>query len=218
MPIMSAHLSPGIGWLERLGQVVRPWRPLLHGCAASFALIFSRPTDLTNAAALAIVLTGAALRIWASRHLCKDQELCTSGPYAYIRHPLYAANFIIMVGLCIAANNLLVTAIALPIMVVVYAGVIAAEERKLRARFGSAYEEYASRVPALLPLRGLRGSRERSASVPVAWVPLLARAASLVILVGLFELKEDLLERCAHIAYPAVWGLAVPPACKLLSP
>jgi len=98
---------------------------------------------------LAVRHLGKQLRILAG--LYADHELIRTGPYAIVRHPVYASLFIMMLatGLLFARWPLLLLSIALYI-----AGteiLIQAEEGLLRARFGEEFEEYRRRVPAYLP-------------------------------------------------------------------
>jgi len=98
---------------------------------------------------LAVRHLGKQLRILAG--LYADHELIRTGPYAIVRHPVYASLFLMMLatGLLFARWPLLLLSIALYI-----AGTeirIHAEEGLLRARFGQAFEEYRRSVPAYLP-------------------------------------------------------------------
>jgi protein-S-isoprenylcysteine O-methyltransferase Ste14 len=98
---------------------------------------------------LAVRHLGKQLRILAG--LYADHELIRSGPYAIVRHPVYASLFLMMLatGLLFARWPVLLLSIALYI-----AGTeirIHAEEGLLRARFGEEFEEYRRRVPAYLP-------------------------------------------------------------------
>lgn len=87
-------------------------------------------------------------------------QLRTDGPYAVVRHPLYA-------GLLVAASGAAVLRRRTEPLVALAAlsGVLhlkaAAEERRLEGRFDSAYREYATRTPRLLPLLRSRTSRSR---------------------------------------------------------
>lgn len=36
-----------------------------------------------------LVLAGVGIRMWASGVIMKNRELATSGPYRYVRHPLF---------------------------------------------------------------------------------------------------------------------------------
>lgn len=99
---------------------------------------------------LAVRHLGKQFRILAG--LYADHELIRTGPYAVVRHPVYASLFAMMLatGLLFAQWPLLLLSIALYV-----AGTeirIRAEEGLLRARFGEEFEEYRRRVPAYLPL------------------------------------------------------------------
>jgi len=98
---------------------------------------------------LAVRHLGKQLRIFAG--LYPDHELIRSGPYAIVRHPVYASLFLMMLatGLLFARWPMLLAGIALYI-----AGTevrIRAEEGLLRERFGQEFEDYRRRVPAYLP-------------------------------------------------------------------
>jgi protein-S-isoprenylcysteine O-methyltransferase Ste14 len=57
--------------------------------AILLAVVLARPTQATIAAGLIFVIIGEAVRFWAAGHLIRKKELATSGPYAYVRDPLY---------------------------------------------------------------------------------------------------------------------------------
>lgn len=96
------------------------------------------------------MLPGLVLRGFASGHVQKDRQLTTSGPYAYTRNPLYLGSLIMAAGFAIAARSWWVVAFLLLMFVLVYAPVIAGEERYLRQTFPE-YEEYARQVPRFFP-------------------------------------------------------------------
>ena len=77
-------------------------------------------------------------------------QLASSGPYATIRHPQYAAFVLIMFGFLLQWPTLL-TLIMFPILLAVYARLSFTEERDARAQFGEEYERYAARTPAFIP-------------------------------------------------------------------
>ena len=52
-------------------------------------LWLSAPTLASLAAGIPVSLLGLALRAWAAGHLEKDSTLTDSGPYAWVRNPLY---------------------------------------------------------------------------------------------------------------------------------
>ena len=73
-----------------------------------------------------------------------------TGPYAYVRNPLYLGSIIIAIGFAVAARDLWVAVAILAMFVLIYVPVIRGEETFLRKQF-PAYDDYARRVPALLP-------------------------------------------------------------------
>jgi protein-S-isoprenylcysteine O-methyltransferase Ste14 len=81
----------------------------------------------------------------------EGHELVTTGPYAVVRHPIYAGLF----GLLVATGLAISTWEGLAGAAVLYAAGsyvrIAGEEKLLGATFGDAYRQYAARVPAFLP-------------------------------------------------------------------
>jgi len=93
-----------------------------------------------------------AAKLVGKTELSGGGELVRQGIYARIRHPRYVGSLIAILGACfLAGTRLMWTVAALWCLLTLV--VIALEERELRARFGSAYEEYCRRVPRFLPLR-----------------------------------------------------------------
>jgi protein-S-isoprenylcysteine O-methyltransferase Ste14 len=81
--------------------------------------------------------------------------LVTSGPYARMRHPLFAAVALGQLGFFLALPSLFTLAcLGLGLAVLLLQGRY--EERRMDERFGAAWRGYASRTPAIWP--GLRGA------------------------------------------------------------
>ena len=76
--------------------------------------------------------------------------LTMAGPYAYVRNPLYLGSIVIGIGFAIAARDMWVAVAIILLFVVIYLPVIRSEEAFLRGQFPE-YEDYARRVPSLLP-------------------------------------------------------------------
>jgi protein-S-isoprenylcysteine O-methyltransferase Ste14 len=110
----------------------------------------ARPRWWSLAAGACVALVGISLRALASGHVQKNRQVTTSGPYAYTRNPLYLGSIIMAAGFALAARNLWIVAMLLVLFVVVYVPVIRAEESFLRSQF-PAYDDYAQRVPRLIP-------------------------------------------------------------------
>ncbi|HMJ84494.1 MAG TPA: isoprenylcysteine carboxylmethyltransferase family protein [Vicinamibacterales bacterium] len=89
----------------------------------------------------------------------ESHELVTSGPYRWIRHPLYTTGIALFVALGLIAANWFILLCAAAALVGIRLAVIPREERALRARFGAAYDDLVSRTGAMWPRAG--ASREK---------------------------------------------------------
>lgn len=82
------------------------------------------------------------------------KELCTWGPFAHVRNPLYLGNILIYAGMTFFAGGpwlLPLLIISLVYFSVQYGLIISLEEQTLTKIFTEEYEEYKSNVPRLLP-------------------------------------------------------------------
>jgi protein-S-isoprenylcysteine O-methyltransferase Ste14 len=83
-------------------------------------------------------------------------ELCTDGPYRFVRHPLYAAwIWLLLPGAALSLDMPLLLS-ASPVMYVVTRRFLPREEATLEAEFGDEYEAYRDEVNALVPTIGRR--------------------------------------------------------------
>jgi protein-S-isoprenylcysteine O-methyltransferase Ste14 len=129
---------------------------------AAFAW-FSAPSARSLAVGLAVSLAGLALRAWAAGCLYKDRTLATNGPYAYTRNPLYLGTLIVAAGFAIASRSVWLGLLFAVVFSVIYLPAIQLEQQHLRDLFPD-YDDYARRVPMLLPRFGAkRGAR------PFSW-------------------------------------------------
>jgi hypothetical protein len=117
-------------------------RVALGGAAALIALVFSTPTWPRWALGFAVALVGEGLRVWAAGHLEKNREVTTSGPYRYMRHPLYNGSSLIAIGVMLAANNFFVSLLTVVYITTTVPAAIQAEEAHLRSVFGDLYDRY----------------------------------------------------------------------------
>lgn len=124
-------------------------------------------TSIFLTVGLTIIAVVQAFRMYAASFLWGRQAvgrvqadfLCTSGPYAHVRNPLYVGNFLIGIGLCIAINEWYAYVLFAVSYVFVYSIVIPYEERFLQEKFGDVYIEYKTHTGMLLPrLKGYEGS------------------------------------------------------------
>ena len=91
----------------RLKNLSRRFLPFyLAGLAI---LILHRPDPAAMFVGAIPVVAGAGLRSWGAGHLIKNDRLTISGPYAYLRHPLYAGTLLLTVGFVLVAGGAGVT-------------------------------------------------------------------------------------------------------------
>ena len=117
-------------------------RVALGAVAVVIALVFGEPTWPRWAVGLALALVGEGLRVWAAGHLEKNREVTTSGPYRYMRHPLYNGSSLIALGVMIASDNFVVSLLVLTYILTTIPASIRAEEMHLRSTFGDLYDRY----------------------------------------------------------------------------
>jgi protein-S-isoprenylcysteine O-methyltransferase Ste14 len=135
---------------------------------AGVYLWLARPGFPSLAVGACFVLTGLAIRALASGHVRKNEQLTTTGPYAYTRNPLYLGSLVLAAGFVIGSRSWILAVIAAALFFAIYLPVIRAEEHFLRSRFPE-FDEYARNVPRLLPrIHPYRGS-ETSFSVNLYW-------------------------------------------------
>jgi protein-S-isoprenylcysteine O-methyltransferase Ste14 len=172
---------------------------------------------------VAVVLLGAAFRLWADgyvghvkvnraeRNTPKIGRLITGGPYAYVRHPLYVGTFLIGAGFCIAARSILMAVAGLAFFFLVYRRKATEEEQTILGEWGKEYVAYRRAVPKWMPTlrpyagaygewrwEGIRASREWKT---LLWV--------LIGLVGVYFWEEWVLEREVFEASEVVKQIAL---------
>jgi protein-S-isoprenylcysteine O-methyltransferase Ste14 len=164
--------------------------------------------------AMGLLAGGLSLRIWAAGHLQKNQVLTVTGPYAYVKNPLYVGTFLCLSGLCVLAQgssenpswplryaNWILFGAGLLIFILYYVPYKKKREGdRLLRNFGEAWSHYDQSVPGYFPkLRrydrassiGWEGAKvvENSELWTTAAVSLLAAAilfnGSLLRLIGL---------------------------------
>ena len=123
--------------------------------AAALVLWFAEPTPLGVACGGALVGAGAALRAWAAGHLVKTDRLTVSGPYAHLRHPLYAGTLLIAVGFGAIAGPVGLPVVAGAFLPAFFLYYLPYKDRieaaRLERRYGRRYTAYRDAVPRLWP-------------------------------------------------------------------
>jgi hypothetical protein len=140
---------PRWGWLSR---------PLLPEAPVRYLL------------ALVLVALGLGFALWARVHLGRNwsgavtlkhgHELIRSGPYAYVRHPIYTGLLVALLGTAIE-HGAPCALLGLVIVLFSFVRKLRMEEALMRATFPAQYPRYSSEVPALLPFTRARRSAPR---------------------------------------------------------
>ena len=116
--------------------------------------MFARPLGLV------LMLGGIVVVAWAYATMGEfwsgaisareDHRVIVAGPFAFVRHPVYAAYLLGVIGGALALADP-IAAIAAIVSVPIMRGRAFAEERFLEARLGEAYRDYRRRVRMFVP-------------------------------------------------------------------
>jgi protein-S-isoprenylcysteine O-methyltransferase Ste14 len=175
--------------LGRVAAFAIKWRGLPLAAMMIFAL-FSTVGDVERdrvvlPLGLTVFLMGALLRFWSQLHLHQRLRLgktfTTSGPYAWVRHPMYLGNIAILTGLCIFSEVVYFVPFVAALSIAIYALVVKSEEANLIRKYGHVYEDYMRRVPRWLPR--MPASRRREDVRPCFALSLRAELYTFLIFV-----------------------------------
>jgi protein-S-isoprenylcysteine O-methyltransferase Ste14 len=107
----------------------------------------------------ALFACGLAIAIWARVYLGSnwgmpmsqraEPELVTSGPYRFVRHPIYSGLLLAILGTALATSLVGLVAVVVFGAYFYFSGSV--EERNLTATFPTAYPEYRRRTKMLIP-------------------------------------------------------------------
>jgi protein-S-isoprenylcysteine O-methyltransferase Ste14 len=130
-------------------------------------------------AGVATTVVGEAIRLWGVRHIGAVSRtrserlgpLIESGPFAYVRNPLYIGNMLLWVGFALTARLWWLAPIAFALLAAEYHAIVGWEERLLVQRIGDAYRDYMRRVPRWVPRFGLPSVSVSSVPSSVASAP-----------------------------------------------
>jgi protein-S-isoprenylcysteine O-methyltransferase Ste14 len=119
---------------------------------------------------LAILVGGLAFAVWARVHLGRNwsgavtvkegHDLIRTGPYAYVRHPIYTGVLTAVSGTVICSGTLR-AALGLVIIAVALRRKLRIEETLMGETFPDQYPQYCAEVPALIPFTKSRRSAPR---------------------------------------------------------
>lgn len=121
---------------------------------------YASPTPLTTTLGLLIILSGELLRIYAvafigsvsrTRTTSLGHQLVTTGPFSWVRNPLYLANFLIVTGVGVFSGRAWFICLTSILFFIQYLPIVQYEETLLEEKFGDEYRSYRARTPMWWP-------------------------------------------------------------------
>lgn len=164
MPDSSKPREP---WIVRSGRWLTKRRGIIFTPFFAVALLSSRfavrpwielGQDLLGVLCL---VAGTRLRLIAASYHegSHSAQPITAGPYAWVRHPLYLANFLLGLGIVLFTGWWPIWVSYAIFFLPVHILIARSEEVHLTHLYGDQYEAYRRAVPAILPWRAFSGPR-----------------------------------------------------------
>ena len=159
------------GWLFRYRTSI----PLPIALALLLIPAGSPPSSLSTSAAwvgVPVVVAGELVRLWAVHHIGTISRtrterlgpLIDTGPFAFVRNPLYVGNILLWLGFALSARLLWLAAVVVVLLAFEYHAIVRWEETLLVTRLGDAYRRYMMRVPRWIPTVGRAVTEENDRS------------------------------------------------------
>jgi protein-S-isoprenylcysteine O-methyltransferase Ste14 len=123
-------------------------------------LIFGRPTVTSIVVGALVAIVGEAIRFWGVGHASSEtritgsvggSRLVVSGPFAYVRNPLYLGNMLMYAGLGVMANVPWLIVATIVWFIFQYTMIVSREEEYLASTFPDDYAKYRASVRRFLP-------------------------------------------------------------------
>lgn len=152
-----------------LSRYIYRFRGVLVSLPLVFAVVcFYDETEndwLTWPLGSSIFFVGLLLRIWARQHCPYLQRgfkhLAITGPYSYVRNPLYIGNTLMGLGTIVLSELLWFVPFVLFYCACLYSVIVRHEEARLLAKYGEEYRNYMLKVPRWFPHDALVKNIER---------------------------------------------------------
>ncbi len=125
-------------------------------------LLFAHPNAISMISGAPLVVAGEFLRLWGVAIAGSETRttgpvggtyLITTGPFAYVRNPLYVGNVLLYLGSGIMANALFpwLALAALIYFLFQYSAIVSLEEEYLAEKFKEEFVKYRDATPRFLP-------------------------------------------------------------------
>lgn len=122
----------------------------------------AKPTVLSATLGMFFIFFGELFRIYSvafigtvsrTRSDSTGQKLISSGPFSWVRNPLYVANFFIVLGVTVFGGQNWLVILTVILFAIQYHFVVQYEQANLTEKFGDEYRQYLKDVPAWFPRR-----------------------------------------------------------------
>jgi protein-S-isoprenylcysteine O-methyltransferase len=153
-PDTQTHLGQSLGLMFAMIAAI-----LLPHLSIFNFINFAPVNPVLSMMGIIICVAGMAFLVSARQHLGKNwsqtvsakegQELVTSGPYRYVRHPMYTGGIIACIGSAIVAGGAFV--FFLIILTPLFLWRVSAEDKLMEQQFPNEYAAYKKRTKALIP-------------------------------------------------------------------
>ena len=137
---------------KHYADAVQRWRVRVGFVLIAIFAAVAYPGRWSLTTGLPVAALGLLLRAWAAGHLDKNGRLATSGPFAFVRNPLYLGTLLTATGFAVASGAWWLPLVFAAVFLMVYVPVMELEEQHLLTLFPEA-RAYVDRVPLLLPTK-----------------------------------------------------------------
>jgi protein-S-isoprenylcysteine O-methyltransferase Ste14 len=146
--VVIQAIAYGVVWSVRR----HPFTPIVSN--KGVALTASAIAVVTAIASIWLIMLAVRIlgKEWSvTARLVEGHKLATTGPYAYVRHPIYTGMLGMLIATGLALSHWVGLLIALVLFFIGTAIRVRSEEKLLRGAFGEEFEAYARRVSAIVP-------------------------------------------------------------------
>ena len=143
----------------RYHEASRQWFAVLFVLLVS---LLGQPQEMLLYIGTGIAVLGMVIRMWAAGYVMKNKELATNGPYAYVRHPLYVGNILLLVAYSLGSSLWWSFVLMAFLLWFYYPPTISYEDNKLRKIFGEDWENWSKNIHALIPTFGKKAGNVTS--------------------------------------------------------
>jgi len=142
------------------GKKFFQWRDYTPIPLIIIMLWLAKATAFSAMLGTVIIVCGELFRIYSVAFIGKisrtrsdntGNNLITSGPFAFVRNPLYVGNFLISTGMAVFSGSFAVTLLTIGLFTLQYYFIVQYEEHTLSQKFGQEFDDYRAKVNAWFP-------------------------------------------------------------------